>query len=428
MQTTDRPDRWLSRAEFGKLAPFPEDRLLRSEVQAVRFLARRYDNSSPVIVEIAAGRIQRIRPTRTTTAPDSLPWVGPGLVDVQHNGYGGREFNEPDLSIETVAEISRAQDACGLVAYCPTATTHSDATLAHSMRTIAAACDHWPDVARRIAGIHLEGPYISPEDGPRGAHPREHVRPPDWDEFQKYQDAAGGRIRILTMSPEYDGSAEFISRVAAMGVRVAIGHTNANSEQIRAAVDAGAVFSTHLGNGAHPRIRRHPNYIWDQLADDRLWASLIVDGHHLPPAVVKSFVRAKTPERCLLVSDITGMAGLPPGRYDRTSLGSVEVLEDGKLVVAGQRDLLAGAALPIGVGIAKVMQFAGVDLKTAVDMASVQPALLIGRAPGRLEEQAPADLTLFDLRPDPRVPGGSQFVVRATIQAGEVVYGEVVSP
>lgn len=385
-------------------------------------LGRRYDTAQPIAVELHAGRIRSIRLRGEHEATAAEPYIGPGLVDVQVNGYGGHEFNEAGLTVETVARISRQQDECGLVAYCPTATTHSHATLLHTMTTIGAACDQLPDVARRVAGIHLEGPYISAEDGPRGAHPREHVRPPDWDEFQRYQEASGGRIVIVTLSAEYDAAPEFIARATSTGVRVAIGHTAATSDQIRAAVDAGAVFSTHLGNGAHPRIRRHPNYIWDQLADDRLWASLIVDGHHLPAAVVKSFVRAKTPERCLLVSDITGMAGLPPGRYDRTSLGNVEVLEDGKLVVAGQRDLLAGAALPIGVGIGLAMHFAGLDLRTAVDMASIRPALLVGRAPGRLEEQAPADLTLFDLVLGAAPSQPPRYVVRATIQAGELVY------
>ena len=135
--------------------------------------------------------------------------------------------------------------------------------------------------------------------------------------------------------------------------------------------------STHLGNGAHPTIRRHPNYIWDQLADDRLVASLICDGHHLPPAVVKSMVRAKTPERIVLVSDITSMGGMPPGKY-QTGLGELEVLPSGKLVPAGQPDILAGASLPIHLCVANVMRFAGVDLATAIDMASLQPARLIG--------------------------------------------------
>ena len=199
---------------------------------------------------------------------------------------------------------------------------------------------------------------------------------------------------------------------------VAIGHTSASTDQIQAAVDAGATMSTHLGNGAHGQIRRHPNYIWDQLADDRLTASLIVDGHHLPAAVVKTFVRAKTIEKCVLVSDITGMAGMPPGLYENSSLGSVEVLEDGRLVVPGQRQLLAGASRPIGVGIATVMEYAEVGLADAVAMASQRPASLIGLEPGRLEAGATADLVLFHL-------AEGRLDVQATVLGGERVYGEL---
>lgn len=376
--------------------------------------ARRYDTGEAVSVRVAEGRIADIRPLRPeTTNGTPLPWIAPGFVDLQVNGYGGHEFNEPGITVETVDEISRAMDATGVVAYCPTTTTHAHDVLLHSMRTIASACEQSREVARRVAGIHVEGPYISPEDGPRGAHPKEHVRAPNWDEFQALQDAAGGRIRILTLSPEYDNAPAFIRRVADSGVRVAIGHTAADSNQIHAAVDAGASFSTHLGNGAHPRIRRHPNYIWDQLAEDRLQATLIVDGHHLPPAVVKSFVRVKTTERALLVSDITGMAGMPPGRYERTSLGAVEVLDDGKLVVAGQRDLLAGASLPIGVGVVNLQRFAGLSLRDAVDMASIVPAKLIGHPVTRLEVGSPADLILFHLDTDPGVPAREALRVKS---------------
>jgi N-acetylglucosamine-6-phosphate deacetylase len=216
---------------------------------------------------------------------------------------------------------------------------------------------------------------------------------------------------LVTLAPEYPAAPDFIRRAVASGVLVAIGHTAASSEQIAAAVQAGARMSTHLGNGAHPQIRRHPNYIWDQLADDRLAASIIADGHHLPPTVVKCFVRAKTSERLVLVSDMTGMGGMPPGRY-ATSLGEVEVLENGKLVVAGQRDLLAGAALSIEHGIANVMRFAGVDLHTAIDLASVQPARLIGRDHG-LFVGAAAYLVMFRLSPD----SGNVEIV-ATFTAG----------
>jgi N-acetylglucosamine-6-phosphate deacetylase len=301
--------------------------------------------------------------------------------------------------------------------YLATCTTDSYEVFCHSFATITQAIDELPEVAARIAGIHMEGPYIASEDGPRGAHPREHVRPPDWDEFSRIQQAAKGKIKLLTLSPEYEGSLEFIKKVAKSGVLVAIGHTKATTDQISAALDAGARMSTHLGNGAHPQIKRHPNYIWDQLAEDRLVASLITDGHHLPPAVVKSMVRAKTPARCVLVSDITGLGGMPPGRYS-TGLGDLEVLESGKLVLAGQRDILAGASQPIHVCVANVMRFAGVSLQTAVEMASTSPLRLIGESDRGLEVGETANLVLFDLPQD----GTSPLRIRMTVNRGEAVY------
>ena len=389
----------------------------------MRIEACRYDTLEPVALEIQGGSIASVTPL--SSANGNLPYIGPGFVDVQINGYGGQEFNDFDLTTEHVLRISRDQDVCGVTRYCPTTTTHSFELHAHVMRTIALACETIPEVASRVAGIHLEGPYISREDGPRGAHPLAYCRPPDWNEFSRWQEASGGRIRIITLSPEYDEAPQFIAKAAKSGVLVAIGHTAASSEQIKAAVDAGARFSTHLGNGAHGQIRRHPNYIWDQLADDRLWASLIVDGHHLPASVVQSFVRGKTPGRCLLVSDITGMAGMPVGRYDRPGLGAVEVLEDGRLVVAGQRQYLAGAALPMGVAIPNVMRMAGVSLKTALEMASVRPAELLGETPVRLESGAAADLILFKLDSAGDPPQPERFEILATLKVGELVFGSL---
>ena len=235
------------------------------------------------------------------------------------------------------------------------------------------------------------------------------------------QEAADGRIRILTLSPEYDGSTEFIEQTVASGVVVAIGHTSADSSQIRAAVDAGASMSTHLGNGAHGQIRRHPNYIWDQLAEDRLVASLIVDGHHLPAAVVKSFVRGKTTGRCILVSDMVGMAGMPPGRYANSAVGDIEILDDGRIVVAGQRQYLAGASLPLTVGIANIMRFTEMDLETAVNLASRRPAQLIDTTAGAFEVGAPADFIQFGVP----TSATDRIQILATIKAANVVYGDL---
>ena len=383
-------------------------------------VGRRYDSQRAVRIEIEGGRIARILPAEDAAV---LPFVAPGFCDLQINGYQGVEFNDPKLTVEQVRKTALSQDKFGVTRYLATCTTDSYEAFTHSFGTIARACDELPEVAARIAGIHMEGPYIAPDDGPRGAHPRQHVRPPDWEEFCRIQEAARGKIKLLTLSPEYDGSAAFIAKVAKSGVLVAIGHTQATSEQIRAAVDAGARMSTHLGNGAHPLIKRHPNYIWDQLAEDRLVASLIADGHHLPPAVVKSMVRGKTPARCVLVSDITAMGGMPPGRY-KSGLGDLEVLENGKLVIAGQRDILAGASQPIHLCVANVMRFAGVDLQIAVEMASTSALRLIGESDRGLEEGEVANLTLFDLPEDEQSP----LRVRMTLNRGVVAFLQVVGP
>lgn len=377
--------------------------------------ARRYDTLRPVTLTVEAGRIARIAPAASGSG---FPLVAPGLIDLQINGYGGVEFNDPQLTVEKVRQVALSQDRFGVTAFLATCTTDALAVLERSFATIARAIRELPEVAARIPGIHCEGPFISPDDGPRGAHPKQHVRPPSWDEFRRLQDAAEGRIKLLTISPEYDGAPDVIRRAAASGVLVAIGHTKATTDQIKAAVDAGARMSTHLGNGAHPQIRRHPNYIWDQLADDRLVASLIADGHHLPPAVVQSMVRAKTPERVVLVSDITSMGGMPAGRY-QTGLGELEVLPSGKLVPAGAPDILAGASLPLDLCVANVMRFAGVDLRTAIEMASTRPAELIGLAHPGLEPGAAGDFFLFDL-PE---AAGQPLRVRATYHAGERTFG-----
>lgn len=316
----------------------------------------------------------------TAKPGEDLPLLMPGLLDIQVNGYGGREFSSPTLSMEDVRSITTAQLESGVAQYCPTVTTAALDDMLHGLTTIAASCAQDRLVAAHIAGIHVEGPYISPEDGARGAHPLAHVRPPHWQEFERMQEAAQGRIVLITLSPEYPESPRFIAHAVKSGVTVSLGHLSATSEQIRRAVDAGARLSTHLGNGAHGQLRRHPNYLWSQLADDRLAASLIVDGFHLPAEVVQTFVRAKPSGKCILVSDLSGLAGLPPGRYP-SQLCEIDILADGRLVIAGQDQLLAAASSPLSHGIANVMRFAGVDFSEAWSMASMAPARLLGIEP-----------------------------------------------
>lgn len=381
--------------------------------------AHRYDTGELVSIAWRGSTILSIQAAdqATTGHPvGQLPIVAPGFVDLQINGYVGYEYCRSDLVVDQVMAVHQAIAADGVTTYCPTLTTQSFSVLCRAAATISRACRELEEVNHSVLGIHLEGPYISVEDGPRGAHPKAHCRPPDWDEFLRLQESAEGRIRIVTLSPEYPESCAFIERLVAAGVLVAIGHTAATPEQIDNAVAAGARLSTHLGNGCHLVLPRHPNYIWQQLADDRLTASVIVDGHHLPASVVRCFVRAKTPQRCILVSDVTALGGMPPGRYE-TSLGAVEILEDGRLVVAGQRKLLAGAARPIGDGVVNVMRFASVDLRTAVDMATVQPARLLDVDRG-LKEGAIADMVFFRMPQETH----TALTILGTVRAGRIAF------
>jgi N-acetylglucosamine-6-phosphate deacetylase len=381
----------------------------------VELLARRYDNAETIRLNIVDGKIAAITPCSAPAGP-LPPWIAPGLIDLQVNGYGGQDFSAANITPERVAAIAEQMVAFGVTRFCPTLTTESREVLQCGLRAVAAACDASPTTARRIAGVHLEGPYISPVDGWRGAHPRQHCRKPDWDEFCRLQEASGGRVRILTLAAEWEGAAEFIRRVAGSGVLVAIGHSGADAAQLAAAVDAGARLSTHLGNGCQSTLHRHHNHLWPQLADDRLSASLIVDGQHLPPAVVKTFVRAKSPERCVLVSDLSGYAGLPIGRHVGGMI-DVEILPEGRLVIAGQRELLAGAVAPLGIGVCNAMRMAGLTLAQAIAMATAQPAKLIGVIAGEIAVGQPADLVLFDLPAAADGSGPSDFCVRKVVCA-----------
>jgi N-acetylglucosamine-6-phosphate deacetylase len=297
----------------------------------------------------------------------------PGLVDLQVNGFAGVDFGDPATTPEDVERAVAAIQKTGVTRFLPTLITSPLDTFAACARTLLKT-GH-----AAIAGIHMEGPYISPEDGFRGAHARAHVRDADLDDFERRQDAADGKIRLVTLAPESPGAIALVERVAASGVRVAIGHTAASQAEIQAAVAAGATLSTHLGNGCAGMLPRHPNVIWEQLGEDRLLASFIVDGHHLPPATVRSMVRAKTPARTILVTDAMAAAGMPPGVY---TIGGqkVELDASGRVAAPGASNL-AGSALTLSAAIGHAVRFTGLPLDDVVEMASKRPAGYLGISP-----------------------------------------------
>jgi len=345
-------------------------------------------NNTPTEIILANGRVQTIH---AVDSANSSVWIAPALIDIQVNGFAGFDLNVATVTPDDVLAMVRALWRVGTGFLCPTVVTGSFEGLSNTFRAIVEACKTDSLVAHSILGIHLEGPYISAEDGPRGAHPLEHVREPDWDEFQRWQDIAEGRITIVTLAPEKKGAIPFIEKLVANGIVVALGHTDASGDDIQAAINAGARLSTHLGNGAHALIRRHPNYIWEQLSADELWASLIVDGHHLPPAVAKSMIRAKTLDRCLLISDAVALAGMKPGIYQFAGK-SVELTPERCVRLVGT-EYLAGSAIELARGIENSVRFAGISLEEAVSLATRQPMRLLN-AEAHVGKQA--NLTLFE--------------------------------
>ena len=344
-----------------------------------------------IALHIADGRIETTRPSDDD--PAGL-WVAPGLIDLQVNGFAGVDYNSPETPIEDIGRSIDAQHATGVTRLYPTVITGSNANIRGALANLALAKRELPNGAS-IAGFHVEGPWISPHDGPRGAHPVEHARAASIEEFEEFQQAAEGQIRLLTLAPEVEGALKLIEYLSEKGVVVSIGHTGAEPEQIRDAVAAGATMSTHLGNGAHAMIRRHPNYIIEQMACDELYAGFIVDGIHLPPSFVKVAVRAKTPGKSILVTDAVAPAGCAPGIY---RLGHVELRlsEDGSVRLP-ESGRLAGSALRMDRALENLMRFSGLSLAEALETATVNPARamnLEGRQ-GFLARGDLADLILF---------------------------------
>lgn len=344
-------------------------------------------------------------------------FISPALVDIQVNGFCGYDLNVDTVTAEDVCEMVRKLWSVGTGFLCPTIVTASFESIRNSLDTVVKAYQSDPLIAHSILGIHLEGPYISSEDGPRGAHPLPHVRNPDWDEFRRWQDIADGMIRLVTLAPEKEGAIPFIEKLVSTGVIVSIGHTDATAREIHEAVSAGATLSTHLGNGAHAMIQRHPNYIWEQLAADELYASLIVDGHHLPPSVVKSMLRAKTLDKCILISDATALAGMPPGNYEFAGQ-PVELKADQSIRLIGT-EYLAGSAIALVRGVENSVKFANISLRQAVSLATVNPMSLldIDLEFDQPNQDLEMDLIIFEW--DPQT---CKMDLKMTILSGEMVF------
>jgi N-acetylglucosamine-6-phosphate deacetylase len=350
---------------------------------------RDYRTGRGISLAVRGGRIASVR------AGKGEAFLAPGLVDLQINGFQGLDFNTLPIPEDLPDRVTRALWTEGVTSYLATVITNGPDAIEACVGAIGSACERGGDAEAGIAGIHLEGPFISRQDGPRGAHDLKFVRPPSWSLFERWQLASGGRIRLITLSPEWPGAVAFIRRAVASGVTVSIGHTAASPEEIRRAVAAGASMSTHLGNGSHLVLPRHPNYVWEQLAQDGLSACIIADGFHLPDSVIKVVMRVKGPN-AILASDAVYLSGLKPGEY-RTHIGGRVVLtREGKLHLKSNPNLLAGSVQMLIRSVEHLIRAGLTDPAEAWEMASTRPALAMRLQAGKgLVPGAPADLVVF---------------------------------
>ena len=380
---------------------------------AERIVTGTIPGRGPVAVEVVDSRIREVTTIETASSGTLIP----GLLDLQINGYGGIDLNDGAVTPETVAALIRALWEVGVTGFCPTFVTAPIPNLIAALSAVAAITEDDPVLARSVLGVHLEGPWVSAEDGARGAHAAGHVRPATVGELDRLIDA-GAPISIITLAPEADGVIELIPEIVRRGIVASIGHSAADPATITAAVEAGATLSTHLGNGVAAQLPRHPNLLWSQLAADSLWASFIADGHHVDRDTLAVFLKAKGLDRSVLVSDTVAVAGLAPGSYETPVGGSVELSESGRLSLAGT-SYLAGAARTLLDGVAWLTDSRVLELGEAVRLATANPAVLLGlrgTERGRVEADCHADLVRVDF-------SGAHPVVLEVIVGGVTVSG-----
>lgn len=378
-----------------------------------------YQTGNPVQLKVENGKIASIKNIDKLSNENKKLIIAPGFFDNQVNGFAGVSFSfgDSDLSIEGVEKATSELWKKGVTTYLPTLTTNSQEVLVRNFGVLSQAIKS-EKLKGSIPGYHLEGPYINPEDGYRGAHPKQFVRLPDWNEFLEMYQAAGEKILQVTVAPEMEGVQEFIKKCEEKGIVVAVGHHNANTEQLNLAVENGAKISTHLGNGCANMINRHQNPLWPQLANNDLMISIICDGFHLLPEEIQVFYKVKGPDLTIITSDVTSYAALEPGEYKTQTGEIIELTKEGMLRYPAQ-NVLYGSASPITKGVGHIMEVTGCSLADAVKMASTNPAKLYGLSDrGTLEVGKRADLILV-------TNTNYKIEIQQTYVQGELVYNAI---
>lgn len=305
--------------------------------------------------------------------PISAPYF-----DLQVNGFAGVDFQRDDLTPAMLGKSVAGLLSNGTGRILLTLITDTVETLCRRLECIERMRQGSHALRSVIAGYHLEGPWLLPEKGYHGAHDPTLMVPPTLADLRRLWSASEGKLRLITLAPELPGSAEVIAEASRLGVRTSIGHSNADDRQIDEAIAAGLTLCTHLGNAVPTLLPRHDNIIQRLLARDELTAVFIPDGIHLPPAVLRNFVRAKPPGKVLFTTDCMAAAGAGPGRF---SLGKtmLEVGEDGIVREPGKENF-AGSSLTMDRAIENVRSYLGWSAEEAVAACSTRVAAALGLA------------------------------------------------
>jgi N-acetylglucosamine-6-phosphate deacetylase len=306
----------------------------------------------------------------------SSPPPSPRWFDFQVNGFAGIDFQARQVSRAEMDHAVAALLRHGVAGIFLTLITDHIDEHCRRLEQFEALCGESETIRNMIAGYHIEGPWLSPEPGYRGAHPPEPMHAPSIREFERLQEAANGRVRLITLAPEWPGSDECIAAITRAGVHVSLGHTNASERQLDSAIRAGARFATHVGNGTPLQMHRHDNVVQRLLARDELIACLIPDGVHLPPFTLKNFFRAKPPGRVLFTTDAMSGAGAPPGRY-RIGRFEIEVGADGIARNPGGGGF-AGSTLTPDAGVERCVTYLGLPHESAEELWSTASASAFG--------------------------------------------------
>lgn len=305
----------------------------------------------------------------------------PGFVDLQVNGFMGVDFSSGELTRESFLTACRGLVERGTVAFLPTIITSSPERFKRNLSLMASMMDH-EELAGHLLGFHVEGPFLSPEEGAIGAHNPEWVLPPDPEFLDQLQKWARGQIRLITIAAEQEGAETLCRHAVKQGITVSLGHQLANGEQLQRLADAGASALTHLGNGMPANVNRHRNPLVDGLACDDLTAMVISDGHHLPDSLLKVIWRVKGIDRFLVVSDASPIAGMPPGKYN--TLGNEVVLEPSGYLGNPDSGYLVGSSATM---IECMNVLVSIDLLSLDELLRVgveNPLRLIGLKPERV--------------------------------------------